>query len=636
MSLCLILQNEKTIAISGDTRGCIKENGIPYHYGDEFKKIYLIDNKKVIFISGDWVIMEKVIKEFEKSHDKSMDNLKNIAMRFEKEFRDKYPYEIKEGQRLVELIVACFENGKSVIYNISSHDNYNILRVEGDKHTNVIGLGSHCDEAMKLANMHMHMHMSKMNTIRMYEYIHDSLSSEQMGGRLTLYLLKPTGVAYTHQYQIKDSRPLIKYNDIAKKKVHADPNVGIKIQKNTTGGTFEPVWKDTFYVDEEGTLITEEMIAKKLQITDGTDDGILIDAKTRKIDFSKFDTVAGKLTAKNLILNGMNVEDEIGNINMSISKNGQLEVKATNSQKLIDRDGINPRAIKEEPNKCWNSGMENFSATGKPDYWSGGISSNEASFEGTYSMRLVPNEFSQQIIEGGEGLASADWWTGYDTRISLRYKYGGIKIWVYRYSDHQPLSLVDDLNANITYDENGNEIITGVRTGIYLDYGSVQQWRDGYVSFKALTPPGTGQFYIKIQNIDTVDTYIDAVQIESNYKNKSSIYSPGMRSMSTTEFSISECQEFITTDYASTGIQVDLKNRYIDCTVNGMPWTTSDIPSELNGQPVFFHGKFEKENIDGTDYYSKLILTTIGSNIPSNLTNGKIHVAIIGYGIKRK
>jgi len=603
LSLCVALfVKDNYIMMGGDSRGCtVGKDGNYYKVNDSCEKISVV-NDKIIFGSGYSAALEYIQLRFKQSENQSITKLQQICIEANEIYKNMMS--IPDHPFVLSICLATIEESKVVLYHMSNTvENFKIERHFGDNDKIKISTsGFYKDEAMILTENYINKH-PQLSISELYKHVYEELADEKVGGQLTIYTMQIGKGIRKRVIPIEDKKKVLTIYDV---KVH--------------------------YINTDGNLATHEMIARKLQITDG-DDGILIDAGTKTIDFSKFETITGNLTAKNLVLNGINVEDEIGNINMSISKNGQLEVKATNSQKLIDRDGIDARAIKEEPNKCWNSGMENFSATGKPDYWSGGISSNDASFEGTYSMKLSLGQFSQQIIEGCEGLASADWWTGYDTRISLRYKYGGIKIQVFRYSDHQPLSLVDDLNATITYDENGNEIITGVRAGTYLDYFNVEQWRDGYVSFKALTPFGTGQFYIKIQNIDTVDSYIDAVQIESNYKNKSSIYSPGPRSMSPAEFSISECQEYVTVNY-SAGVEIILKNRYIDVTINGAPYTTSDDPSELNGQPIYFHGKFHKENIYGIDYFSKLTLTPINS-IPSTLTNGKIHVAIIGNGIKK-
>lgn len=68
---------------------------------------------------------------------------------------------------------------------------------------------------------------------------------------------------------------------------------GIKIEKNEFG-----VWKKKFYVDTNGTLTAEDLIANKLIFKNGNE--TLIDGSTRTIDFSKFTTKLGSVLINNI------------------------------------------------------------------------------------------------------------------------------------------------------------------------------------------------------------------------------------------------------------------------------------------------------------------------------------------------
>ncbi|MFO1442786.1 phage tail protein [Bacillus sp. Bva_UNVM-123] len=68
---------------------------------------------------------------------------------------------------------------------------------------------------------------------------------------------------------------------------------GIKIEKNEFG-----VWRKKFYVDTNGTLTAEDLIANRLIFRSGND--ILIDGTTRTIDFSKFTTKLGSVLINNI------------------------------------------------------------------------------------------------------------------------------------------------------------------------------------------------------------------------------------------------------------------------------------------------------------------------------------------------
>ncbi|TCJ01597.1 hypothetical protein E0Y62_23180, partial [Cytobacillus praedii] len=68
---------------------------------------------------------------------------------------------------------------------------------------------------------------------------------------------------------------------------------GIKIEKYELG-----LWKKKFYVDTNGTLTAEDLIANKLIFKNGNE--VLIDGSTRTIDFSKFTTKLGSVLINNI------------------------------------------------------------------------------------------------------------------------------------------------------------------------------------------------------------------------------------------------------------------------------------------------------------------------------------------------
>jgi Prophage endopeptidase tail len=99
---------------------------------------------------------------------------------------------------------------------------------------------------------------------------------------------------------------------------------GISIQKNN--GTAEnPIWQNKFFVDTEGNLNTEEMVAKKLTIKNGSDE-IMIDGSTGTIDFSKFNTKLGKITSDNIDVSTITIGD--ANVTGTLSAN-KLNLKGT-------------------------------------------------------------------------------------------------------------------------------------------------------------------------------------------------------------------------------------------------------------------------------------------------------------------
>ncbi|AKO91900.1 hypothetical protein BEH_07170 [Priestia filamentosa] len=77
---------------------------------------------------------------------------------------------------------------------------------------------------------------------------------------------------------------------------------GIKIEQYKSGD-----WKKTFFVDTDGNLTAEDLVANRLLIKNG--DITLIDGVTKTIDFDAFDVVFGKIKAKNLDVTDLRVQD---------------------------------------------------------------------------------------------------------------------------------------------------------------------------------------------------------------------------------------------------------------------------------------------------------------------------------------
>ncbi len=84
----------------------------------------------------------------------------------------------------------------------------------------------------------------------------------------------------------------------------ANATDGIKIQQTDGIGG----WIDKLYADTNGSLTAEDLKTKRLIIND-TNDNVLIDADTKKIDFSKFTTIVGDLTADNIDVGTINVDE---------------------------------------------------------------------------------------------------------------------------------------------------------------------------------------------------------------------------------------------------------------------------------------------------------------------------------------
>jgi len=409
---------------------------------------------------------------------------------------------------------------------------------------------------------------------------------------------------------------------------------GIMIQKKVNGTWDTP--KNLFSVDENGNIIAVDLTCQNFKLVNdngGTVLEINSDPNKNTIDFDNFNTKFGKIYADNLNINGMSIADELGKVWTEINQKGQI-INSTNSGlDFIDRDGINAIVIKGEPNKCYGSSFESKdSTTNIPSYWSGGQCSTDAVFSGTYSMKLEVNEISQQQQVNNEGFVDSSWFSGQDARISFRQKIGAVRVSCLK-SDNFPLNLIDDSKAEIVYNEDGTETINNLRTGTSLDFTYVDEWRNGYRTFKVdLSSYPIGKFYLKFQNIDATNpTYLDQVQIESNYLNKSTIYSDGPRSFSVSELPIDLVSEDFIADWNSSGVIFNFVKMYTDYPNAHIRLSYSNR-SEITTQITFSYSPIIT-NVNGIDYYTGITVYPDGNNLPASITNGKINAIVFSRGM---
>ena len=412
-----------------------------------------------------------------------------------------------------------------------------------------------------------------------------------------------------------------------KMRVNIDGENGIVIEKKNGSTWDNPI--AMFSVDTNGVLNIREL---KILNTQGNT-VLNISGENNEINFDNFLSKFGTIKADNLYLNGAKLKDSAGTVTTEINTKGQILNTTNSGLNFIDRDGINAIVIKGEPNKCYGSNFEaKDNVTNIPNYWSGGQCSTEAVFSGTYSLKLIPNEISQQQQVNNEGFVDSSWMSGQDARISFRQKFGMVRVICLR-QDGIPLTLTDDSMAEIVYNEDGSETINNLRTGASLDFTYVDEWRNGYRSFKVdLSSYPIGKFYIKFQNIDATNpTYLDQVQIESNYLNKSTIYSDGPRSFSVSELPIDLVSEDFIADWNSSGVIFNFVKMYTDYPNAQIKFSYSNR-SEITTQITFSYSPIIT-NIDGIDYYTGITVYPDGSNLPSSITNGKINAIIFSRGM---
>ena len=221
---------------------------------------------------------------------------------------------------------------------------------------------------------------------------------------------------------------------------------------------------------------------------------------------------------------------------------------------ILDRKGLNPAFIKWFKNMAWNSSFELFdSATNIPTYWSGGMSDNNSNFYGTYSLKLIAGEISQQI---DSARVNPQWYVTFldakgnaanYTRVSFHKKGGAVTIEVLD-ENETPFTLTRTVGTKDT----GEALTT---TGTALTYASNSNWESE--SYSVSFPHGANTaIRVKFTNTDGADAaYIDALIIEPDYTGRwPSSYTDGPFSAGTILSSGSET-DFV---YATNAAQVDV------------------------------------------------------------------------------
>lgn len=212
--------------------------------------------------------------------------------------------------------------------------------------------------------------------------------------------------------------------------------------------------------------------------------------------------------------------DAEGNANFS----GYIQV---GSGTIIDKFGIDPIYLDYWKNLVLNSSFELYDNTDdghggtykQPKYWTTGISSDDSSFHGTYSLKLTTGS---SISQSYDAYINPTLYDNQSTRVSLHSMGASIKVEVYDNTNGSYFTLTD---------ESGN-------TGSSITFGKNELWgnsRDS-VSFDPTEYGTCTAYYLKFTNVDTGTGYIDAVMAHPDYNGRwPQLYKDGQYSISITE-----------------------------------------------------------------------------------------------------
>ena len=323
------------------------------------------------------------------------------------------------------------------------------------------------------------------------------------------------------------------------------------------------------------------------------------------------------------LLNHQNLD--LANLKPEITQTLTPEDPAKNVP--ADSYGLNPEYIKFYPNKCWNSSFEVFdSATLKPKYWdTSGVVSPDANFDNTYSLKLSPGQYAQQVEVDNEGQADPGWWAWCpETRVSFRVKGSGkvrvsvlqgaaVPLW-YWYWVKTDKGMVKSTPAS------------------YIDFDAAADWPAALRTFAAQTSPTGGKMQLYFENAGAADVYIDAVTIEPDWTGRwPSFYTPGPRSV--TAIGGDTYIEYGSADWNSAGVEFILVNGYLQ-----EPVVTASVqgnPDDFTTSSFVLVIKHVQETIGGQLCYSKVQVYPKGSTVPSPAGAKVVMQAVCSGVVKR-
>lgn len=349
MSNVTVIQTKSRLFFASDSAVSVCINGQHYRLHEQGQKLFPINNKKILFCSGRMDLVEDIVNEYCKS-DLTIVSLKDIA-------RKKYTNYIKNNDDqsfVLDILVGCFENNESVVYQISPYNDFHI--VKRNVNNGDIGIWTGGIKTKESFNLTYKLISNGINLKNVFQQVFDSISDETIGGTLTVYSLDNNGLKLYYQSKIKEPKT-IKYlshelavqNLIVGERIYGriitgnlltigdedgileilgnkgvisdhngneimwfglldpdNPRYGLEMNNGRHRVRVDDVhgfsiarwhngeWEDLFFADTDGTLMS-----RRLRITNGEREA-LIDAEIGLIDFSKFHTIVGTLEADNI------------------------------------------------------------------------------------------------------------------------------------------------------------------------------------------------------------------------------------------------------------------------------------------------------------------------------------------------
>lgn len=179
MSNCTIIQMKNKILIGADTASSIKIGNVRYRVSNNIPKIHMINNM-AIFCSGKMNICEEIIAKIKMENVNNVHRISEIAI-------NETAYSPMNDEYAVEIIVAKVFNNKSIIYQISSYNNFEIIeKVFLEEGMYIYTAGIKTNESLEIITNNIY---NQIPLLEAYYHMYNKITDESVGGFAQVFLI---------------------------------------------------------------------------------------------------------------------------------------------------------------------------------------------------------------------------------------------------------------------------------------------------------------------------------------------------------------------------------------------------------------------------------------------------------------
>lgn len=178
MSNVSIIQTYSELLIGADSAVSAKIDNVTYRIATDGQKLFTID-EMIIFCSGRMGLSNDVISKFRISNSRTVSELLKIA-------KSEYAkFSFDEDEIGLEILIGAIEDGKSVLYQLSPYNNFDVIKREVSNDDVAIWSGG---LKTKKSSDFLYSKLTQGNSfIESLVDVFNHISCEEIGGKLSIY-----------------------------------------------------------------------------------------------------------------------------------------------------------------------------------------------------------------------------------------------------------------------------------------------------------------------------------------------------------------------------------------------------------------------------------------------------------------